>query len=193
LPCRYEIENLDTTTTNSTLKQICSTVLSEGGYQLVGKGRAAGQEITEPYDLPATGTLYPTAAIRLKASAPDAVAVLNGISVLGITNNANYRWELVNGATTISGGTWVSAGADSPVEINTTATGISGGQSLVHGFSIGSNQGSTVTDLSTNDLFKYQLQRNSFDGTSNILALVVSTQSAGADVLTALNWEEVNY
>jgi len=193
LPCRYEIENLDTTTTNSTLKQICSTVLSEGGYQLVGKGRAAGQDVTGPYDLVAAGTLYPTAAIRLKASAPDAVAVLNGISVLGITNNANYRWELINGAVTLSGGTWVSAGADSPVEINTTATGIDGGQSLVHGFSIGSNQGSTVTDLSTNDLFKYQLQRNSFDGTSNILALVVSTQSAGADVLTALNWEEVNY
>jgi hypothetical protein len=60
-------------------------------------------------------------------------------------------------------------------------------------FSIGSNQGSTTTDLSTVDLFKYQLQRNSFTGTSNILALVVSTQSAGADVLTALNWEEINY
>jgi len=193
LPCRYEIENLDTTATDSTLKQICSTVLSEGGYDLRGKGRAAGQDITAPYDLTATGTLYPTAAIRLKSSAPDAVVVLNGISVLGITNNANYRWELINGATTVSGGTWVSAGADSPIEINTTATGISGGQSLVHGFSAGSNQGSTVTDLSTVDLFKYQLQRNSFTGTSNILALVVSTQTAGADVLTALNWEEINY
>jgi len=193
LPCRYEIENLDTTATDSTLKQICSTVLSEGGYDLRGKGRATGQDITAPYDLTATGTLYPTAAIRLKSSTPDAVVVLNGISVLGITNNANYRWELVNGATTVSGGTWVSAGADSPIEINTTATGISGGQSLVHGFSAGSNQGSTVTDLSTVDLFKYQLQRNSFTGTSNILALVVSTQSAGADVLTALNWEEINY
>jgi hypothetical protein len=34
LPCRYEIENLDTTSTDSTLKQICSTVLSEGGYDL---------------------------------------------------------------------------------------------------------------------------------------------------------------
>ena len=193
LPCRYEIENLDDTATNSTLKQICSTVLSEGGYDLRGKGRATGQDVGTVYDLTNSGTLYPTAAIRLKSSTPDAVAVLNGISILGVTNNAHYRWELINGATTVSGGTWVSAGADSPIEFNITATGISGGQSLVHGFSIGSNQGSTVTDLSTVDLFKYQLQRNSFTGTSNILALVVSTQSAGADVLTALNWEEVNY
>jgi len=193
LPCRYEIENLDTTGTDSTLKQICSTVLSEGGYDLRGKGRSVSQAINAPYDLTNSGILYPTVAIRLKSSTPDAVAVLNGISVLGITNNANYRWELINGATTVSGGAWVSAGADSPIEVNTTATGISGGQSLVHGFVAGSNQGSTTTDLSTVDLFKYQLQRNSFTGTSNILALVVSTQSAGADVLTALNWEEINY
>lgn len=193
LPCRYEIENLGATATNSTLKQICSTVLSEGGYDLRGKGRSVSQEINAPYDLTNSGVLYPTAAIRLKSSMPDAVVVLNGISVLGITNNANYRWELINGATTVSGGTWVSAGADSPVEVNTTATGISGGQSLVHGFVAGSNQGSTTTDLSTVDLFKYQLQRDSFTGTSNVLALVVSSQSAGADVLTALNWEEINY
>jgi hypothetical protein len=192
LPCRYEIENLDTTATDSTLKQICSTVLSEGGYDLRGKGRATGQDVGTVYDLTNSGTLYPTAAIRLKSSTPDAVAVLNGISILGVTNNAHYRWELLNGATTVSGGTWVSAGDDSPVEFNITATGISGGQSLVHGFSIGSNQGASVTDLSTVDLFKYQLERNSFTGTSNVLALVVSTQSAGADVLTALNWEEVN-
>ena len=193
LPCRYEIENLDTTSTDSTLKQICSTVLSEGGYDLRGAGRSASQAINVPYDLTNSVTLYPTAAIRLKSSAQDAVVVLNGISVLGITNNANYRWELVNGATTVSGGTWVSAGDNSPVEVNITATGISGGQSLVHGFVAGSNQGSTTTDLSTVDLFKYQLQRNSFTSTSNVLALVVSTQSAGADVLTALNWEEINY
>jgi hypothetical protein len=160
---------------------------------LRGAGRSASQAINVPYDLTNSVTLYPTAAIRLKSSAQDAVVVLNGISVLGVTNNANYRWELVNGATTVSGGTWVSAGDTSPVEVNITATGISGGQSLVHGFVAGSNQGSTTTDLSTVDLFKYQLQRNSFTSTSNVLALVVSTQSAGADVLTALNWEEINY
>jgi hypothetical protein len=33
LPVRYEIENTDTTVSSSSLKQICSTVISEGGYQ----------------------------------------------------------------------------------------------------------------------------------------------------------------
>jgi hypothetical protein len=37
LPLRYEIENLGTTAGASTLKQVCSTVISEGGYELRGK------------------------------------------------------------------------------------------------------------------------------------------------------------
>jgi hypothetical protein len=37
LPVRYEIENTDTTADASTLKQICSTVISEGGYQQMYK------------------------------------------------------------------------------------------------------------------------------------------------------------
>jgi hypothetical protein len=36
LPLRYEITNTGTTLSSSTLKQICSTVISEGGYELRG-------------------------------------------------------------------------------------------------------------------------------------------------------------
>ena len=40
LPIRYEIRNTGVTTSNSRLKQICSTVVSEGGYALSGKQRS---------------------------------------------------------------------------------------------------------------------------------------------------------
>jgi len=192
LPLRYEIENLDTTGGNSTLKQICSTVLSEGGYELRGKANTISQEVASPYDLTTASIRYPVGAMRLKTSAIDATVILNGISVLGITNNANYRWEIVKDCT-LSGGSWTSAGSDSPVEVNLTATGISGGTALTRGFAIGSNQGSTVTDITKDEILKYQLERDSFTNTPAVLALVVSTQSAGADVLSALNWEEVVY
>ncbi len=36
LPCRYEIKNTAATASNSTLKQVCSSVISEGGYELRG-------------------------------------------------------------------------------------------------------------------------------------------------------------
>lgn len=191
LPARYEIENLNTTATASTMKQICSTVLSEGGYELRGKANTISQDINSPYDLTTSGIRYPVGALRLKSTTLDAVAALKSISVLGITNNANYRWELVQGCT-VSGGTWTSAGTSSPVEVNTTATGISGGVALSRGFTIGSNQGSTVVDIK-DEVLKYQLERDSFTNTPTILALVVSSDSGGADVLSALNWEEVVY
>jgi hypothetical protein len=42
LPLRYEITNVGTTASSSTLKQVCSTVLSEGGYELRGAQSAIG-------------------------------------------------------------------------------------------------------------------------------------------------------
>lgn len=194
LPVRYEIENLDTTTTSGTLKQICSTVISEGGYELRGAGGSAGHNVNTKYDLTATGTFYPIASIRLKSTKPDAAVVLAGLSLVGTTNNATYNWQLMGGGT-VSGGTWVDAGSGSAVEYNLTATGFVSGNSrrLTQGYAIGSNQGSTVTDLSKEDLFKYQLERNSFVPTFTELTVLAETDNAGADIVAALNWEEVVY
>ena len=52
LPLRYEIKNTGVTTSNSTLKQICSTVISEGGYELYGSQQATQTPIGSPIDLP---------------------------------------------------------------------------------------------------------------------------------------------
>jgi hypothetical protein len=49
LPLRYEIANTGITTSSSTLKQVCSTVISEGGYELRGLQQAVGTPITSPY------------------------------------------------------------------------------------------------------------------------------------------------
>jgi hypothetical protein len=192
LPCRYEIENLDTTTVTGQLKQSCSTVISEGGYELRGQGRSVATPVATPYDLTATGTEYPVASIRLKSSKPDSVAILAGIAVLGITNNANYQWKLVAGATS-SGGSWTTTSADSSVEYNITATGVdtTDAISFVQGYAIGSNQGSTPITLDKDSLFKYQLERNNFDASFTELTLCISTDTAGADVLAAFDWEEI--
>jgi hypothetical protein len=51
LPLRYEITNVGTTASSSTLKQVCSTVLSEGGYELRGAQSAIGTPVASPRDL----------------------------------------------------------------------------------------------------------------------------------------------
>lgn len=192
LPLRQEIQNLNTTSSSSTAKQICATVISEGGYDPRGIGGTAGHPVTAKYDLVASGTFYPVAAIRLKSTRPDAAVILAGISLIGTTNNSIYNWQLVGGGTS-SGGTWVSAGTNSAVEYNITATGFTqgDGRRLSEGYTVGSNQGATVTELNKNDLLKYQLERNSFAPTYYELTLLVASDVAGADVVAAISWEEI--
>lgn len=147
--------------------------------------------VTFPRDLTNVSTEYPLISIRLKSNRLDGVVILDSLNVLGITNNANYCWQLIQAGST-TGGTWVSAGASSLVEYNITATGYSQGtgEVLTAGYTVGSNQGSTVSALDRANLFEYQLERNSFTSTPFELILIASTDNAGADVLASLGWQE---
>lgn len=195
LPLRYEIENTGTTESASTLKQVCSSVISEGGYELRGVQQAIGNPVTTPVDLTTAGTYYPVASIRLKASPYrlDAIVILTALSILGATNNAFYNWRVVaNGATT--GGTWLSAGTNSAVEYNITGTSftLGAGRILASGYTVGSNQGSTPVDILKEALFKFQLERDSFTSTAYELTLIASSNSNGADIYTSMDWEEIS-
>ena len=190
LPLRYEIENTGTTASASNLKQICSTVISEGGYELRGLQQAVNIPITTPRTLAVAGTYYPIASIRLKASPNflDAIVILTALSVLGTGNGVNYNWQVrATGATT--GGTWVSAGANSAVEYNITGTSFTGGRIVAGGYFNSSNQGSASIDILKEALFKFQLERNTFTSTPFELTLVVASDGGGS-AYVSLDWEE---
>jgi len=193
LPVRVELTNTDTTASSSTLKQICMTVISEGGYEIRGNAAEAKLPIGSPRDLTVASTVYPLISLRLKSTRLDGIAILDSLNVLGITNNANYCWEIVQGGTT-SGGTWVTNSSSSLVEYNITATSYSlgAGEVLTAGYAVGSNQGSTASELHRDNLFEFQLERNSFTSTPIELILVASSDTAGADVLASVGWQETN-
>jgi len=195
LPLRYEIENTGTTANNSTLKQVCSSVISEGGYELRGAQQAIGTNIIAPIDLTTAGTLYPLISIRLKTSPDrlDAIVILTALSLIGITNNASYNWKVVAGGTT-TGGTWASAGVNSSVEYNITGTSftLGTGRVLAGGYTIGANQGSTPVDILKEALFTFQLERNSFTSTPYELTLTAAADTNGADIHASLDWEEIS-
>lgn len=193
LPLRYEIKNTGATATGSTLKQICSSVISEGGYELNGLQQAIGTPVTTPKDLPTAGTYYPIVSIRLKSSPNrlDAIVILTALSLLGVTNNAFYNWQVRATATT-SGGTWVSAGDNSAVEYNIDATGISGGRIVASGFAGATNQSAAPIDILKEALFKFQLERNGLAGTSYELTLCAASSANGADIYGSMDWEEIS-
>ena len=193
LPLRYEIENTGTTASSSTLKQICSTVISEGGYELRGLQQSVGTAITAPTTLAVAGTIYPIISIRLKTSPSrlDAIVILTALSFMGITNNANYTWQVVATGTT-TGGTWVSAGADAAVEYNVTGTSFSGGRVLAQGYSSASNQSVTSVDILKEALFKFQLERNGLTNTPRELTLAAAGSATNTSIHASVDWEEVS-
>jgi hypothetical protein len=194
LPLRYEITNTGATSGASTLKQICSTVLSEGGYQLTGLQQAVGIPVTTPRNLPVAGTFYPIVSIRLKTSPNrlDAIVIATAISVVA-TTSGHYNWQVV--ASGITGaGTWVNAPGDSSVQYNILGTSLTGGRILASGFFGVSNQGSTQVDILKEALFKTQLERDSFTSTPYELTILVASDvgGGGGNILASMDWEEIS-
>ena len=192
LPLRLEIKNTGVTASNSTMKQICSTVISEGGYSLTGTQQAIQTLVDTPIDLATAGTYYNLISLRLKTTPNrlDAIAIITAISLLGITNNAVYNWQLRANGTT-NGGTWTSAGDNSAVEYKIDGGTITGGRVLASGFTTSTTQSSVPVDILKEALFKFQLERNGLTGTPYEITLCAASQTAGADMYASIDWEEV--
>lgn len=192
LPLRYEITNVGTTDSASTLKQVCSTVISEGGYELRGAQRAVGSPVSTPRDLTATGVAYPVVSLRLKASPNrlDAVVIPTAVSILGVGNNGYFAWRLQQGATT-SGGTWATLSSGSSVEYNLSGASSSGGVTLAKGYVSSSNMSANSLNIFRESLFQFQLARDGLSSTPEELTILVETKAAGDDAYVAIDWEEV--
>jgi hypothetical protein len=194
LPIRYEIFNTAGTSGASTLKQICSTVLSEGGYELRGKQQSIGRPITAPMTFAVAGTYYPVVGIRLIPTRLDAIVIATAISLIGLGNGKNYQWRVMDGNVQISGGSWVPAGGDSAVEYNITGTSATGGRILASGYVNSSNQGSPSINILKEALFANQLERNTFTNTPYefVIEMAIDTVGGVLGAYASIDWEEVS-
>lgn len=190
LPLRYEITNTGATSGASTLKQICSTVLSEGGYELRGSQQAIGTPITSPKTLTTAGTFYPIVSIRLKSTRLDAIALATAISAIGNTA-ANFNWQVVVAGTT-TGGSWVSAGTNSSVEYNITGTSFAGGRILASGYFTATSSTSVSVDILRAALFSNQLERDGLTGTPYEFTLNLAAGTNNETVFASMDWEEIS-
>lgn len=193
LPLRYEITNTGATATASTLKQVCSTVISEGGYELRGAQQAVGTPILTPRTFAAAGTFYPIVGVRLVPTKLDAIVILTAVSILGLGNGKNYAWRVIQSAT-ITGGLWTPVGADSAVAYNLTGTSATGGRVLAQGYVNSSNQGSPSINILKEALFSTQLERNTFTGTAFELVIEMAIDATGGTLgaYASVDWEEIS-
>lgn len=191
LPLRYEIKNTGVTSNSSVLKQVCSSVITEGGYELRGAQQSIGSPITSPYSLATKGTYYPVVSIRLKSDKLDAIVILTALSILGTGNGPYFEWRVIQDATITTTG-WTSADANSAVEYTTTGTAMSGGRVLASGYTVSSTQGAGPVDILKEALFKFQLERDGLSNTPKTLTLAVSSDTDTTKVYGSMDWEEIS-
>ena len=188
LPLRYEIENTAGQTGSSTMRQICSTILSEGGYEGFSRRYNVTHSGTTPHTLTTAGTQYPLIAIRMAPDRLDSIIVPSNISVAiepGTNNKplvVQYR-ILLN--PTLTGNTWATH-FNGNVQYNVTATGVTGGTDIIGGYISSSG---TLDVSSVND-FNFQLGRTQL-GVSDTFVLVLVPTENGTEGYTDLSWFEI--
>lgn len=192
LPIRSEIQNTTSTTSTSSLRIICSTVISEGGYDLNGRPRSVGTEL-DGYTMSGNNTrvLYPLVSIRLKAGREGAIVLPKDFSYAVSEANV-FRYEVLTKAIT-TGGTWLSLGDDSSVEYNLTASGfVNSGTTVLTGIIVSSNQTSAAPQVKDFP-FLWQLTRNTLSSPATRYEFVLAMKHGGNALKgwAHINWEEI--
>jgi hypothetical protein len=183
LPIRYEITNTGATASASQMTQICSTIISEGGYNSFGTTQTAGTGTTQKR-LATAGTYYPVVSIRLAPTRLDSIVFPRQIDVLSPSVNY-YRWTLLQNAT-LTGATFAGTSPTGTVQYDLAATAVSGGIEIQTGYA----SARELTQLSATDFFQFQLGRT-LAGVSDIVTLALAATSNNADVLAELGWQEL--
>ena len=188
LPIRYEIKNTGLTLSTSTMKQICSTVISEGGIQNRAPLNFASNSIVTAQlkDTGTAGTTIPLISMKLRSDRLDSVILPAKIDII-CTSNDNVKWTLLLNPTTLSTTSFANySTTTSNVMIDTSASAVSGGTVLAGGF-LYQYGNSSFSGLES---FNFQLGRT-IAGTSDVITLAVTAGSANAKVAGGIGWYEI--
>lgn len=183
LPVRYELTVVEEG--SASMQAICSTVISEGGYVNRSLPRAVGTSLTGRN---LSDTVYrPLVCIRLKSTNLDAVVVPSKFDVYGLQQAAFVYRVILN--PTLTSASWTSAGTDSSVEYDISATDLAGGTVIDQGIFVGSNKGGSAQVNSTEVDFAQQLGRT-LAGVSDIWCLAAIATTNNDDAVGVVCWQE---
>lgn len=182
LPVRYEITNTGASTA-ATLKQICSTVISEGGYEKkvslnVARMTTANGSISTSF--------VPLVSLRLASGRTGAVVVPGGYSVLPTASSATTFEIVLVKNPTLTGASWVASDS-SNVQQDLSATSFTGGTIVQQQYVLSSN---LANGIATGDGdYNWDLQFGAtIGGTSDIYTLAVRALSGTHSAIGSLSF-----
>ena len=169
LPVRYEITS--TSAVAATLKQICSSVMSEGGYD-AQSGNYSAARSTQRNNF---GVAFvPLMSIRLASGRSGAVVLVNQAQALP-TVIQNYEVVLLKNAT-LTGPSWATS-ISTNVDYDQTATALTGGIVVSQDYVTSTSQGRSAARIDTG--YNWDLQLGStIAGVSDIYTLAIRTLDA---------------
>ena len=168
LPVRYEIKADGAIASAATLKQICSTVISEAGYQQAHANQFARRTAV----LSSISTTFvPLVSIRLASDSLGAVVLAQAMQVFPLTTQ-NYEVVLLKNAT-LTGASYDTT-TFTHVDYDVTATAVTGGTIVLHDYVSSSVQGRSTSFTPTGYNFDLQLGA-SIAGVSDVYTLAIRT------------------
>ena len=196
LPVRCEMLNTGVTT-GAYFDQICSTVISEGGYIEAGQDWA----VTNTPRLLTSGSTLPIMAIRLKntfRTYQNRMIVRMG-NLNMFSDGENIKWRLIKlpDSSQLTETTWTSVDADSGVEYNVDATAFTDGDEIDNGWVGASTQGSQKAGGSPGSNIPSSAKKNyivqNYDCTNSEIYVVVATNlgAQSTNVGVGMQWREI--
>jgi hypothetical protein len=183
LPIRYEITATAGIGSAASMKQICSTVVSEGGYE-----RKVAATVARMTTATTVGTSFePLVSIQLNSSRLDSVIIPFRYNALP-TGSADYEIALIKNAT-LTGASFVAS--DSPnADYDVSATALSGGTIVRTDYVASTNQASAQLDSDLEYNFDLQLGRT-IGGTSDIYTLAARVLSGTDPIIGSLEFYDL--
>ena len=186
LPVRYEITNTGTVASSSAMKQICSSVMSEGGYEAVSQEHSA-RMVSATSGSYITTTFKPLVSIRLASASLGAVLLPYNLNFLPTTSD-NYELALFKN-TTLTTPTWTAVSSTSNAEQDIASTSMTGGTIVYSEYTTGK---SGRVPLATGSGYNWDLQiGSSLAGTSDIYTLAARTVSATGGGIGSLSFYDL--
>jgi len=196
LPVRCEIFNTGETS-GGYFDQICTTVISEGGYTEIGQDWST---LNTTLRTIAGNTTLPVIAIRLKNLFKGydnrILTRLQNLTVMSETENVSYKVIKLTDISQLTTATsWVSLSDNSAIEVNYGATTYTDGDILVSGFcTAGNSNGSSSISTITPSTAKKNYIVQNYDSTDSEIYIVTITNLAASqstNVAASLQWREI--
>lgn len=182
LPVRYEIRTTNAQSFDVSMKQICCTIMSEGGYSPLGLMASYLNENEVTLD---STNYIPVISIRLRPGLSKGELKPLFYNLVGGGGSTLYYRVLRNA--TLTTPSWTNVNDYSQVDIASVSA--TGGQIMDTGFVIGS-QRLVFADIPDN-LLVFQQDMN---GTPDTLTIVMKAEvgaGSGKKVRTSITWQEI--